>query len=189
MVWSRTYLWFSCNTKTHWSLPETWKISQMICWKQVFLKQLSGFTVGCLLICWTVGYESVSTATASSPTLIPWGCEKWTIWVWCNNQMKNVYFQSHEWTVSVMSLLMFSTVIVPDKGDGLLCFTTTVKRKADEAAAADSEWTHNKAQLRKSEVLMFVFIRLLHRFKIQGSTWKDAKDYLERELWSKKYTE
>lgn len=50
-----------------------------------------------------------------------------------------------------MPLVLFSPVIVPEKGDpGLLCFTTAVKRKADEAAAAGSEWTRDKSTTYKT---------------------------------------
>ena len=68
-----------------------------------------------------------------------------------------------------MSVFMFSPVIVPEKGDGgLLCFTTAAQRKADEAAApaaADTEWTGDKAPLTQLEVHM----------SFQGSRFITAK--------------
>lgn len=157
----------------------------MIHWEQVFLTRPFRFTVGCLLISWMMGYKSVSTVTTSSPTLIPWSCGEQMAWAWCKKQRKTVYFLSREWTVSVMSLLMFSPVIVPEKGDSLLC-VTTVKRKADEAAASDSEWTHNKAQLRKSEVFSLVLIRLLVT-RLQDVTGLPVNKWIIV-YWAKKYS-
>lgn len=92
-----------------------------------------------------MGLESMSITSGPSLTLISWS------WSWKvddfglnKTQMlrSNACFgSSRPWTVSGTSQLTFSLVLFHRKTEVLCVWQTEVKKKADEAGAADAEWT------------------------------------------------